>query len=41
VIEATEEAVLSSMINAGQVCGFNGNVRKNLREYLKQMQSDI
>lgn len=32
-IEATEEAVLSSLINANTVTGYSGKVRKSLKEY--------
>ncbi len=32
--EATEEAVLSSMLNANTVCGYEGHVRRSLRELL-------
>lgn len=34
VAEATEEAVLSSMMNAESVVGYNGNVRRSLKEFL-------
>ncbi len=34
-VEATEEAVLSSMINAATVQGHENNIRRSIREYLK------
>lgn len=33
VAEATEEAVLRSMLSAGQVTGYSGKVRRSLREF--------
>ena len=35
VVEATEEAIINSMINAHTVKGFNGNVRESINDYLK------
>jgi D-aminopeptidase len=34
VAEATEEAVLRSMLCAGQVTGYSGKVRRSLQEFL-------
>jgi D-aminopeptidase len=34
VAEATEEAVLKSMLSAGQVTGYSGKVRRSLREFV-------
>lgn len=33
VAEATEEAVLNSMLNAGTVVGYNGKIRRGLQEF--------
>lgn len=34
VAEATEEAVLKSMLSAGQVTGYSGKIRRSLREFV-------
>lgn len=35
VVEATEEAILNSMVTANEVCGYLGNKRHSLKDYME------